>query len=378
MAKLRRLKRRLLRQVVDDNLATIEGAAGRRRRLPSPWLRRLRRGLLVLLPATAVGASSYVLSTAVSSPEDRIVITQIFEPYSVETLPAEASFSPPLADATVEAEAEPASLPRPEPIAPALLDLAVRKVILDPGHGGANTGTSAPGGMQEKQLTLDVALRLRRMLADQGFEVVLTRDEDRFLELEERTRLANQEAGDIFVSIHVNWIEEREVRGVETYFLGATDDPYLRAIAAAENRDSGYSLADFRSIMEGVYAGVRQDESRRLAEAVQRQLFASLKGVNPALQNRGVKTAPFVVLVSSEMPAVLVEVSCLSNEEETELLTKPLYREYIAQALSSGIRSYADSLSSPTPEPARRSAEGGDPGDSRAPATTVAAFQESP
>ncbi|MCB1054353.1 MAG: N-acetylmuramoyl-L-alanine amidase, partial [Acidobacteria bacterium] len=183
---------------------------------------------------------------------------------------------------------------------------------------------------------------------------------------------------DIFVSIHVNWIEQREIRGVETYFLGATDDPYLRAIAAAENKDSGYSLADFRSIMEGVYAGVRQDESRRLAQAVQRQLFASLKGVNPALRNRGVKTAPFVVLVSSEMPAVLVEVSCLSNDEEAALLTKPLYREYIARALSSGIRDYADSLSPPAPEPEVRAAETGDPGDSRAPATTVAAFQERP
>ena len=145
-----------------------------------------------------------------------------------------------------------------------------------------------------------------------------------------------------------------------------------------ENKDSGYSLADFRSIMEGVYAGVRQDESRRLAQAVQRQLFASLKGVNPALRNRGVKTAPFVVLVSSEMPAVLVEVSCLSNDEEAALLTKPLYREYIARALSSGIRDYADSLSPPAPEPEVRAAETGDPGDSRAPATTVAAFQERP
>ncbi|MCB1057061.1 MAG: N-acetylmuramoyl-L-alanine amidase, partial [Acidobacteria bacterium] len=212
MAKLRRLKRRLLRQVVEDNIATIDAAAGRRRKLPSPWPGRLRRALLILLPATAVGASSYVLSTAVSSPEDRVVITQIFESSPIESGVGDASitgtsaadrFDAMGAGTTAEGLPEAAQLPLPEPIDPALLDLGVRKVILDPGHGGANTGTTTPAGIEEKQLTLDVALRLRRMLVDQGFEVVLTRDDDSFLELEERTRLANQEAGDIFVSIHV-------------------------------------------------------------------------------------------------------------------------------------------------------------------------------
>ncbi|MCB1037323.1 MAG: N-acetylmuramoyl-L-alanine amidase, partial [Acidobacteria bacterium] len=145
-------------------------------------------------------------------------------------------------------------------------------------------------------------------------------------------------------SIHVNWIEAQEIRGVETYYLGPTDDPYIKDIAAAENRGSGYSLADFRSLLDGLYADVRQDESRRLAEALQGELFESLHTVTPSLRNRGVKTAPFVVLVSSDMPAALVEVACLSNQEEARLLAKPYYRQFIAQALFEGIRRYADSL----------------------------------
>ncbi|MDY7092526.1 MAG: N-acetylmuramoyl-L-alanine amidase [Acidobacteriota bacterium] len=341
MASSRRLKQKVLRQAIEDNLATLSGAP--RRRVTTPLALRIRRLLFVLLPLMALGASSYVLSIAVSSPEDTVIITQIMDP---GTAGGPSEGQPSAAEPPVEF----LNLPEPRPIEPSVLSLGVRTVILDPGHGGDNTGTTAPGGLQEKELTLDIALRLQRMLEQRSFRVLTTRDDDRSLELQDRTRFANEEQGDIFVSIHVNWIEEREVRGVETYFLGATDDPYLNRKAAAENRGSGYSLADFRQLVEQVYAGVRQDESRRLAEAVQEELFFSLRRVNPALQNRGVKTAPFVVLVSSEMPAVLVEVSCLSNAEEAKMLAKPRYREFIARALVDGIETYARTLEAePTP-----------------------------
>ncbi|MDX1503927.1 MAG: N-acetylmuramoyl-L-alanine amidase, partial [Thermoanaerobaculia bacterium] len=238
----------------------------------------------------------------------------------------------------------------PAPLSPGVFPLAVRKVVIDPGHGGRNVGTLGPGGLVEKELTLDVALRLEKLLASRGFTVEMTRRDDTQVSLEERAEMANRWRGDIFVSIHVNWLSgARDVRGVETYYLGPTDDPFLNELAAAENRGSGYSMADFRQIVERVYAGARLGESLRLASEVQRALHGALLRISPDLRDRGVKTAPFAVLTGTEMPAILAEVSCLSNEEEARLLRLAEYRQYIAEALAHGIRSYAlQSTASPT------------------------------
>jgi N-acetylmuramoyl-L-alanine amidase len=193
-------------------------------------------------------------------------------------------------------------------------------------------------------MALDISQRLQDLLEDGAFDVVLTRDEDEFVSLEDRAKFANSNRGDLFVSIHLNWIDTREVRGVETYYLGPTNDPYLTQLAANENMDSGYSMADFRNMLDRVYAGVRQAESRRLASTVQQSLYNSLRRVNPQLQDRGVKKAPFIVLVGTEMPAILAEVSCLSNEKEARLLMTPEYRQFIAEALFEGIDSYAQQV----------------------------------
>jgi N-acetylmuramoyl-L-alanine amidase len=222
-----------------------------------------------------------------------------------------------------------------------VLALGVRRIVIDAGHGGTSPGTSTGNGVYEKEFTLDIATRLRDLLEKQNFEVVMTRTGDQTLTLENRANLANRSRGDVFVSIHLNWLKNPNNRGIETYYLGPTNDPHLNALAAAENRESGYSLSDMRNLLDGIYADVRQDESKRLAEAVQQQLYTGLKQVNPQLRDRGVKTAPFVVLVTTGMPAILAEVSCLSNQAEAELLKKPEYRQKIAEALSSGIRSYA-------------------------------------
>jgi len=196
-------------------------------------------------------------------------------------------------------------------------------------------------GLVEKDLTLDIALRTAEILHAKGFEVLMTRDADTALPLNRRAQVANTLGGDVLVSIHVNWIPNRRARGVETYWLGPTDDPFIKELAAAENRSSGYSLADFRRLLEGIYADVRKDESRRLAEAVQAEMYKSLARINPTLQDRGVKTAPFLVLVATEMPAILAEVSCLSNDEEAGLLATGKYRRRIAEALAAGIVAYA-------------------------------------
>jgi N-acetylmuramoyl-L-alanine amidase len=232
----------------------------------------------------------------------------------------------------------------PQRLARAVLPLPIKRIVLDPGHGGAQSGALAESGASEKEITLDLALRLRRLLQDASFEVLLTREADVTMSLEQRVAFANARRADVFVSIHVNWISRRGVRPVETYHVGPTDDPAVLKLAGAENRESGYSLGAYRRLLEKIYIDERRDESRALARTINAELYRALSAVNPGLENRGVKMAPFAVLVGTEMPAILVEVSCLSNEEEAELLTTDDYRARIAAALLRGIRSYSRDL----------------------------------
>jgi N-acetylmuramoyl-L-alanine amidase len=196
----------------------------------------------------------------------------------------------------------------------------------------------------EKEITLDIALRLRELLQDADFEVLMTRETDATLSLERRASFANNNQADLFVSIHVNWIPYRQVRPLETYFVGPTDDPATLRLASVENHDSGYSLAASRRLLAKIFSDARREESQALAQKLNAELYRSLREVNPTLENRGVKTAPFAVLVGTEMPAILVEVSCLSNEADVDLLTTADYRDRIAQALLRGIKSYANGV----------------------------------
>ncbi len=328
MANVDRIKRQLLRDLVQQNVDLIEGRPSRSRpRRDVPRL-VLRMSALALLFSVALFGSSRLISTlGVGEPRPAVAASRALP---VPSLPSQPRVSQP---------AEP-TLTAPEPVDAAVFPLAVRKIVIDAGHGGGSVGTRTPQGVLEKNLTLDIAVRLERLLENQ-FQVVMTREGDRDVSLEDRGKLANRAGADIFVSIHLNWIENRRSRGVETYYLGPTDDPYLTRLAASENRDSGYSLADLRHLLDRIYAGVRQDKSRKLAEVVQGSLFQSLGKLSPEVEDRGVKAAPFIVLLSTEMPAILAEVSSMSNEEEARLLTKPLYRQYIAEALAKGIRAYA-------------------------------------
>ncbi len=260
--------------------------------------------------------------------------------------PATAVVERPVEPAVVYAPTVPSTFTAPPPIDLSVLPLSVRTIVLDPGHGGKDAGTVASQGVMEKDVVLDISKRLGELLEQTGFQVLLTRTEDQAVSLAERAAFANQHKADLFVSIHLNWIEGGQLRGVETYHLGPTKDPRLLQLAARENQASGYSLADFRRLLDSIYLAVRQGESRRLADAVQGELFGAMHPVNPSLINRGVKTAPFVVLAATEMPAILAEVSCLSNAEEALLLATPAYRQQIAQALFQGLQAYAQSLHS--------------------------------
>lgn len=340
MANVDRVKRQLLRDLVQQNVDLAEGRLPKTLRKGRHWPPAARIAAGVLLAVILLGSS-------------RLISSRLNPPLAVpHAVPARAALNRAPGQAAAVA---PASMPLPatplQPVDAAVFPLAVHKIVVDAGHGGDSTGTRTPEGMLEKQLTLDIAERLRRLLAQQSFEVVMTRESDHDVSLKERGALANRAGGDIFVSIHLNWIENRHSRGVETYYMGTTDDPYLNRLAASENRESGYSLADMRQLLDRIYAGVRQEKSHKLAETVQSALFQSLGKVSPEVQNRGVKTAPFIVLLTTEMPAILAEVSSMSNEGEARLLTKPLYRQYIAEALAKGIRSYAESVEE-TPEAA--------------------------
>lgn len=226
----------------------------------------------------------------------------------------------------------------------AVLPLSVKRIVIDPGHGGKQHGAISESGVSEKDITLDIALRLRRLMENAPFEVLMTRQTDESSSLEKRVDFANTNNADLFVSIHVNWMEPREIRPLETYYVGATNDPAVIKLASIENRDSGYSLADYRRLLEKIYLDTRRDESYMLAKTINTELYQSLSQINPELENRGVKMAPFAVLVGTQMPAVLAEVSCLSNEDDVKLLTNADYREKIAQALLRGILSYANNL----------------------------------
>lgn len=342
MAGSVRMRRRLLREAVRENVAVINGQVPALRRQKKEGLRRwLRRGLLLLIPG--VFFVSLLLLGIAAGIDPEWVLGREGEGAGASNLVPLVSIPLTGEDLTAttgpgghrgERFGSPAALDR------AVLPLPVRTIILDPGHGGRDHGTIGPGNLAEKDIALDVAMRLRNLLADQGFAVLMTREQDVAVGLDQRVAFANAMSGDLFMSIHVNWIPNHQARGVETYHLGPTDDPFLKQLAAAENRESGYSLADFKRLLEGIYTGIRREESRRLAEAVNAKLFASLSRTNPRLVDRGVKQAPFVVLVGTEMPAVLAEVSCLSHREEARLLADPGYRHVIARALFAGIINY--------------------------------------
>src|SRR5262249_22150858 len=157
------------------------------------------------------------------------------------------------------------------------------------GHGGAQRGAVSDSGVAEKDITLDIALRLRRLLDESLFDVLMTRDRDQTLSLEQRVAFANTSRGDLFVSIHINWIPRREIRPLETYDVGPTDDPAALRLARAENRESGYSFAAYRALLDKIYLDTRRDESHALAWNINTELYRSLKEVSPELENRGVK-----------------------------------------------------------------------------------------
>jgi N-acetylmuramoyl-L-alanine amidase len=221
--------------------------------------------------------------------------------------------------------------------------LQVRTVVIDPGHGGSDPGAIGPTGLQEKDVTLKVAKRVAaRLEKELGLNVVLTRDRDKTLSLEERAAIANDARADLFVSVHVNASPNRKAYGIETFYLNTTDDRYAIRLAARENAGSEKSIGDLQFILADLVTKSNVDDSRRLARAVQSGMVAQTGKRYSDVKDLGLKSALFYVLIGVRMPSVLVETSFISNRREEKRLRQDAYLDALADGIVRGVREFTE------------------------------------
>jgi N-acetylmuramoyl-L-alanine amidase len=226
------------------------------------------------------------------------------------------------------------------------LGLKINRVVIDAGHGGHDVGTTGLTGLLEKDLVLDVALRLGRLIEQRlGAEVIYTRQDDTYVALEERTAVANRSHADLFLSIHANSSPMKAVAGVETYYLNFTSSADALDVAARENAGSQKTVADLHDLIQSISLHDKIEESKEFAADLQRTMQATAVRYISTAKDRGIKKAPFVVLIGAQMPSVLSEIGFVSNPKEEALLKRPEHRQQIAEALYKGLARYADSLS---------------------------------
>lgn len=229
------------------------------------------------------------------------------------------------------------------------LGLKLGRVVIDPGHGGHDQGTTGPTGLLEKDLVLDVALKLGALIEEQlGSEVVYTRTTDVFIPLEERTALANKHRADLFISIHANSSPYKSISGAEVYYLNFTTSKSALEVAARENAAHGKSIFELQDLVQKIALKDKVDESREFAGKLQSSLHGAWSKLNSTAKNRGVKKAPFVVLIGASMPSVLAEIGFLSNPRDEQTLRKPESQSRLAEALFKGVQQYAATLSEMT------------------------------
>lgn len=372
--KTLKLKRTILREVYTENSEALRGGAW-----PLPKRRRETRPgfgerllpfiitLLVLLPVATIGGyflypqslAAIGLGWSKKKPPARVSVVSVKNvdrPHaagSTQPLPRKkaveekGSFSEAHSEGKILFTNSPKNyqgLVDPKGISLAeLFDLGVKTIVIDPGHGGRDPGAIGPGGLKEKDVTLDIARRLRdRLERHLNYRILMTRDDDETLSLKDRVEFANENDADLFISIHVNSLPEKPLMIIETYFFGSHSDPKTLEIAEKENQGSGYQMADFRDMIMKISDTFKQEESEELARCIQRNLFLNIRHQNGRAESRGIKSAPFIVLLGTGMPSVLTEVSCISNPEEEKKLADPVYREEIAGYLEGGIVQYLE------------------------------------
>ncbi|MCL4475586.1 MAG: N-acetylmuramoyl-L-alanine amidase [Nitrospirae bacterium] len=322
-----RIRQTILRGVYEDNLRIIGKGSAVLSNRPSFSLKKISLFISTVLLAL-LGYGNY--SDLSLSPDKQIAPLSIAA-QQLSPLPAETSVHPSEYAAFFGGQAH---LKR-------VFGLAVKTIMIDPGHGGADSGTVGKLGTREKDITLDIAKRLKERLKKQGYSnVLLTREEDITLPLNKRVELANSGRADLFISIHLNYLPSKPINIIETYYFGPSSDAKTLKLAEQENAGSHYGLSDFKEIIEKIGETVKLQESRELAGSIQQHLFVNSLKQNGNVQDFGVKRAPFVVLLGVNVPAVLAEVSCLSNREEEVELNTESHRENIARYLEAGILHY--------------------------------------
>lgn len=311
----------------------------------------------VALPAAVSPVAPAVQNEAQDAPTPA-------EPAAVMVAAAPASLPPAITAPAIPPPAIPPPAVRgpapraaspPSPAAPAAngvggfsiarqLGLGVSRIVIDPGHGGHDPGVLGKG-VSEAALVLDIALRLERLLLKEpGVEVVLTRRTDVYIPLEERTAIANRQSADLFLSVHANSSRNDSAKGIETYFLSFASSPEAEAVAARENSASAREMHQLPDIIKAIALNNKLDESRDLANMVQEALVTNLRKGNKEVRSRGVKKAPFVVLIGAAMPSVLAEISFVTNKQELQLLKTAAYKQKIAESLQMAVLRYRRSL----------------------------------
>jgi N-acetylmuramoyl-L-alanine amidase len=249
---------------------------------------------------------------------------------------------------------QPASAPQPtrdgQSTLTRALGLKIGRIVIDPGHGGHDTGTIGPTGLMEKDLCLDVALRLGKIIQQRlpGADVVYTRADDTFIPLEERTNIANQAKADLFISIHANSSRDHAARGIETYYLNMKGSAEAMEVAARENATAEQGIHELQDLVKKIAQTEKIEESKEFAEDIQDSLAKRVQKSSKTVKDRGVRKAPFVVLIGADMPSILTEISFLSNPADEKLLKQPEQRQKVAEGLYQGVASYLQSMNSVT------------------------------
>ncbi len=229
-----------------------------------------------------------------------------------------------------------------------ILGLKLGRVVIDAGHGGKDTGTIGPNGLYEKDLVLDIALRLGRLITKQlGADVVYTRSDDSFIRLDERTAIANRARADLFISIHANSSADSSATGVETYYFNLHGDKKATDVAMRENANDESAISDLNDLLKKAVLQTKLEESKEFAQKVQEALTVNAIKMNSNAHDRGIRKAPFVVLIGASMPSILAEIGFVSNPHDEKLLKRNDQRERIAEALLKGVTEYANTLSHP-------------------------------
>lgn len=222
-----------------------------------------------------------------------------------------------------------------------IFNLKVKQILIDPGHGGEDSGTRGRLGTKEKDITLDIAMKLLdRLNGYPGYRILMTREKDVTLSLNDRIDMAKSCKADLFISIHINYIPNRPINSIETYYFGPHTDKDSLLLAEKENKGTEYTLNDFKGVIRNIEDTLKTQESRSLAYFIQKSLYSNISRENKDIKNFGIKTAPFVVLLGVDIPSVLTEVTCLSDINEEMKLNTAYYRKKIARYLEEGIVDY--------------------------------------